>query len=94
MTGTSLVSGQWQKKEDGGGDDQMSGTERLEEAIWNGLLRDILPELYVESLHKLYIWKVREGASFLDLELGEAPATIDPQSSIDPYTFLKGQTYN
>jgi hypothetical protein len=94
MTGTSFVSGQWQKKDDGGEDDQMTGTQRLEEAIWNGLLQEMLPEICVGSLHRIFLWKVREGANFLDLELGETPVAIDPQSSIDPYTFLGEQAYN
>ena len=38
MTGTSLVSGQWQKKENERGSDEMSGTEKLEEAIWNAVV--------------------------------------------------------
>lgn len=92
VTGTSFSAAQWEKKD--GQDDSLTERQRLEEACWNGMLREILPEIYEKTSGTMYLWKVKEGASFIELELGESPVTIESVSSIDPYAFLPHQVNN
>ena len=92
VTGTSFSATQWEKKE--GQDDSLTERQRLEEACWNGMLREMLPEIYEKTSRTMYLWKVKEGASFIELELGESPVTIESISSIDPYSFLPYQNNN
>ena len=67
--------------------------EQLEEACWNGLLPEIFPEIFREStdLKSLYLWQIKQAQSFLEIEMGETPASKDYYFSIDPYCFLKQQ---
>ena len=93
MTGSAFFQQQCYEKneQDKDSNKNMSQREKLEEACWNGLLPEILPEIFAETnaqKKKLYLWQVKEGASFLELELGEYPEEKDSYFSIDPYSFL------
>ena len=89
MTGTTFSARQWCEK-DPGKQDNLTDKEQLEEACWNGLLHDMLPEIYLqpEGHKKLFLWQIKEGNSFIELELGELPEEKDKQLSIDPYSFM------
>jgi hypothetical protein len=65
-------------------------TEQLEEACWNGFLQEILPKSWMETSTggQLYLWKIRECNSFLEIDMGEFPSGKDNYLSIDPYYFL------
>ena len=96
MTGTSFSSRQWCEK-DGAEDKKMlTEKERLEEACWYGLVKEMLPELFrkVEKDKKLFLWQISEGKSFLELDLGEIPLEKDRFYSIDPYAFLESKNYS
>lgn len=96
LTGTSFSSRQCFEKDDSDNPGHLSEREQLEQACWNGLLAELLPELYTRPSHakKIYLWNVKEGLAFLELELGEFPTAKDQQSSIDPYCFLEIQSFN
>lgn len=90
MTGTTFSSRQMCEK-DPGKQGNLTEKEQLEEACWNGLLRQRIPEIWehTDRNKKLFLWQINEGDSFIELELGEAPEEKDKQFSIDPYSFLK-----
>ena len=95
MTGTTFSSRLcWE--ENYGQEDQgyLSETEQLQEACCNGLLPAILPEIceQIEGDKKLYLWKIRENKSCIDIELGQFPEILEKNFSIDPYTFLALQS--
>jgi len=96
MTGTTFSAGNWVKKDDGPAGRQLSEVEQLQEACWNGLLKSMLPELWIDPPHDgiLYLWEVKEARSFLVLELSEIPRPIDPRWSLTPHSFLSFQDYN
>ena len=95
ITGTTFSAMQWVEKNEPGTPKNLSEKERLEEACWNGLLREMLPEIFTESDNsKLYLWNIREAKSFIELEMGESPLSIDRHFSLDPYSFLETQVYN
>ena len=95
ITGTTFSAMQWVEKNEPGTPKNLSEKDRLEDACWNGLLREMLPEIFTEAdRSKLFIWHIRKGKSFLELEMGESPVSIDPHFSLDPYTFLEKQSYN
>ena len=73
----------------------ISQEEKLEEACANGLMEELLPEVFKQTeLHKLYLWQVYPGFSFLQLELGEVPLPIEKEHSINPHNFLITYCYN
>ena len=62
--------------------------------VWTG--KEMLPELFrTENKEtKIFLWKICEGKSFLELDLGETPFKKDRFYSIDPYSFLDTRNYN
>lgn len=92
LTKSRFNSRQWSQREEKEGP-SLSPAEQLEQACWNGLLPEMLPEIcqHAEDGKDLYLWDIKEGASFLSLELAEFPEPKDHYFSIDPYTFLKDQ---
>ncbi|HZE84823.1 MAG TPA: hypothetical protein VE035_10980 [Puia sp.] len=95
ITGTSFASSLRVLKDDPG-KDRFTEKEQLEEACWNGLLQEMLPEVYtkIDGAGILYLWQIREAAFFLELEIGEFPAEIDKFYSVDPYSFMETKTYS
>ena len=69
--------------------DNLTEREQLEEACWNGMLHDMLPEICDEPYgNKLYMWQVWKTNSFIEIELGEIPEEKENHLSIDPYSFM------
>ena len=66
-------------------------TEHLKEACWNGLLKEMLPEIFVHSRSatELYMWQIRESDNYFTMEMGEFPEPLDYFFSIDPYAFMR-----
>jgi len=93
MTGTSFANRQSQDKSDNEKSRNLSEKERLEEACWNGLLKEMLPEVFTEidKEKELYLWQIKEASSFIELELAEFPEEKDRYLSLDPYVFLPVQ---
>ena len=96
MTGTNFTKNSLCKKNTGDESSAANDRDQLEEACWNGLLQEMLPEIYVKSAigKKLYLWQIREAGSFLEIELGELPLVKDGDLSIDPYTFMETKVFN
>jgi hypothetical protein len=94
ITGTSFSAHQLCELDDNHSTD--SEKEKLEEACWNGLLSEILPEVFRQPCNtkKLYLWDVKEAEHFIELELSEYPELTDKHFSIDPYSFLQVQSAN
>ncbi len=93
VTGTSFTSGNFCETSDGLSYNHLSEKEKLEVACWNGLLPVMLPEIFNQyaANKKLYLWEIREGDSFIELELGEQYMEFEKILSIDPYSFLPFQ---
>jgi hypothetical protein len=91
MTGTKFSEREWAEKlvED---KNKLSATEKLEDACWNGLLDEMLPELAQKTSEgkKLFLWHIRHCKSFLEIELSESSPVIEREFSIDPYFFVPG----
>jgi hypothetical protein len=89
LTGTTFSKREWSEKVSGK-KNNLTEKEQLEDACWNGLLPEILPEVYLHSEEnkKLFLWQIKHGKSFLDLELGQTPGETDQRFSIDPYSFM------
>lgn len=64
--------------------------DKLEEACWNGLLPDILPELASDSIwvHHLHLWRIKLGNSFLCIDLAEQQVRDYSRFSLNPALFL------
>jgi len=96
MLGTSFSSMEYLEKDDSGNLNHLSEKEKLEQACWNGLLREMLPEIFEqgEGSTNLYLWQIKTASHFLELELGQSYQTTDAYFSIDPYCFLETEHYS
>lgn len=96
LTGTSFSLQEFSETSDGLNCNHLTEKEKLEIACWNGLLPAMLPEIFQQQAvnKKLYLWEIREGSSFIELELGEIHLEIEKQFSIDPYSFMPLQVFS
>ena len=62
--------------------------EELEEAFWDGLLNELVPEIMPSTLHpKMVIWGVHAGKFYLLIDLADSPGITESIFSIDPHLF-------
>jgi hypothetical protein len=96
MTGTRFLAGNWVRKDANAVERNYTEIEQLQEACWNGLVKTMLPEVWIEPPNGgiLYLWEVKEVESVLELEISEIPLPIDPRLSLAPRYFLSFQVYN
>lgn len=96
ITGTGFTSRQYCERDSTDNSKTLSPNEILQEACWNGLVQEWIPEIFGATDHpiKLYLWQLREASHFISLEMGEYPKDIDSYLSIDPYLFLVHATQN
>ncbi len=97
VNGTQFANRQYvEKSRSETKDNYLHQHEKLKEACWNGLLKDIIPELFFVfgPDSKLYLWQMRECENMLTLEMSEKPTELDFYASIDPYCFMEIQEYN
>lgn len=97
MTGTTFVDREWCNDNITDKKSSLAKQQMFEEAdCWNGILHELLPEIpndiYKEE--KLYLWLVRQGHAFIQLELCPEPLVIEREFSLDPYLFLSAQINN
>jgi hypothetical protein len=90
-TDTQFAHRQWAER-DAKGSSDLSAIEKLEKACWDGLVKELIPELNItlESNKKLWLWQVHETRSFLALDFYEYPGPKEKEGSIDPYLFMDG----
>ena len=87
VTGTKFLSRH--SFEDDRNKNNLTEIQQLEEACWNGALKEMLPEIIEQPYaDKLFLWQIKEAASFIGINLCEYPDDKENGLSIDPYTFL------
>lgn len=96
VTTSTFSKRQWCKQQDVNRNRHQDPTDQLEEACWNGLLSEMLPEVLEKPVSggRLYLWHIRQGATVLQIELSEQPPRVDELFSINPSLFLPTMEYN
>ena len=96
ITGTGFANRQYLEKDNNENSKNPSQEEKLREACWNGLLKEILPEIFLLSAPdaRLFLWQMREAQNMLAMQMAEAPVEVDYYSSIDPYCFMQIQGFS
>lgn len=62
-----------------------SAVDELEEALWDGLLNELFPEIMPSTQNmKMVIWGVYTGEFCLIIDLAESPGIPEPVYSINP----------
>jgi hypothetical protein len=88
-TETHFAQRQWAET-DAQGSENLNAREKLEKACWDGLIKDLIPELDItlNSDRKLWLWQIHQTRSFLALDFYEYPESKESEFSIDPYLFM------
>lgn len=96
ITNSSFLSCELQAKEDLNRENTASKVEQLEEACWNGVVQSMLPEIFEQEVreNQLYLWEVKRTGSFLQLNLGEVPPSMEGCFSIAPNSILSTMHYS
>ena len=96
VTSCSLFRRQWCDNKDETSSYHQSPVDELEEACWNGGLEALLPEVIArgKSGKRLFLWHIRHGNNYLQVELSECPVSMDYEHSIDAHCFLSKLYYN
>ena|SRR5450755_3928151 len=94
ITDTQFAHRQWAEI-DSFGSANLSAREKLEKACWDGLIKDLIPELDItlQTDKKLWLWQIHKTHSFLALDFYEYPGSKENETSIDPNLFMgKGRS--
>jgi len=86
FTGSTLAQRAWCEKDASDKESFFLSREQLENACWNGLLYEMIPEV-MQKKKKFFLWQINAAKFFLSIELGEQPVSVDYIFSIDPYLF-------
>jgi hypothetical protein len=72
-----------------------SAMEELEEAFWDGLLTELVPEIMpsIENI-KMAIWGVYAGEFYLRIDLANSPGIPESRFTIDPNLLLSLKNMN
>ena len=91
LTGTSFSQRQLSETDARDANNSLSEGEKLEQACWNGLLDELLPEIITNR--RLFLWKIGDSDFSLQIELSEYPSR-EKTMSINPYYFLRRIVHN
>jgi|SRR3954447_11163364 hypothetical protein len=69
--------------------------EQLEEACWNGLVDEMLPEImHFPFTQKLFVWQVEMRRCYLRIIMSIRPPVLEKQCTLDPFIFLCKEKMN
>jgi hypothetical protein len=93
FTTTSLSQRSLYKRNSSGKDS--SAIEELEEAFWDGLLSELVPEIMPSAPDKkMVIWAVYAGEFYLRIDLADSPVMPESRFTIDPNLLLSVMNMN
>ena len=71
-------------------DKQLSQKEQLILLCWNGMLKELIPEILQTEAGKkpLTLWEINESGNMLDLRYGDIDRHMNDEWSINPYVYL------
>jgi hypothetical protein len=96
LTTSSFSHQQLCEKNDEEDKNNFFNDEALESACWNGLLNEMLPEIFHRDNNneKFFLWLVEKNNSYLKICMATYPPTLDRHYTIDPHIFLAQQEMN
>ena len=88
---TTFAAKEWCIKDREGHNNYFSKEQQFKNACWNGVLRELLPEIFrkIPATKNLSMWQIQFCDAFLELELGEKPEAFEKELSINPYALLQ-----
>lgn len=80
----------WCELKAGKNEKLLSQKEQLIKLCWNGMLKDMLPEILPTAPGKkpLTLWDINDSGNLLDLRYGNIDKEMNDELSINPYVYL------
>lgn len=80
----------WSELNSNKNDKQLSQKEKLIHLCWNGMLKEMIPEILQPETGKkpLTLWEINESGNMLDLRYGDVDMEMNDEWSINPYVYL------
>jgi hypothetical protein len=90
LSNSKFFKRDWVELRDNKNDKQLSQKQMLIQRCWNGMLKEMMPEiLQTESGKKpLTLWEINESGNMLDLRFGDIDKEMNNEWSINPYVSL------
>lgn len=73
-----------------------AGSGQLQNACWNGLVFEILPDMIKPSELKnpVYTWNVIAAENFIEIKIGAFPYSVEGADSLNPHLFFPERNLN
>lgn len=96
MSNASFFNREWSELKNNTNDKQLSQREKLIHLCWNGMLKEMIPEILQPGTNNktLTLWEINQSGNLLDLRYGEHDQLMDDEWSINPYVFTKLASLN
>ena len=90
LSNSSYFKRDWVELRDNENDKQLSQKEQLIQLCWNGMLKEMIPEILQTEPGKkpLTLWEINESGNMLDLRYGDIDEEMNDEWSINPYVYL------
>ncbi len=91
LSKSSFFQRDWCERDKNNHAKRLSQKEQLIELCWNGMLNEMIPEIFEPSANKkpLTLWEINETENFLDLRYGDFDKQINDEWSINPYVIME-----
>ena len=90
QTNSSFFKRDWCELSSNKNDKQLSQKEQLINLCWNGMLKEMIPEILetAAGIKPLTLWEINESGNMLDLRYGDIDEEMNNEWSINPYVYL------
>lgn len=91
MSTASFFNREWSELNNNKNDKQLSQREKLIHLCWNGMLKEMIPEIIQPGATKkpLTLWEINQSGNLLNLRYGDNDELMDDEWSINPYVFTE-----
>jgi hypothetical protein len=91
ISNASFFNREWSELKNNTNDKQLSQREKLIHLCWNGMLKEMIPEILQSGTNKkpLTLWEINQSGNLLDLRYGESDQLMNDEWSINPYVFAQ-----
>lgn len=94
MTHTTFSAKEYTGKNENPSSKNDSQHNKLAEICWNGMIPEMLPELFEEVYKKMTMWQLEECNHLLYVHLGENGLSPEPVFTINPYVLMATMNEN
>lgn len=90
MSNASYFKREWSELNSNKNKKQLSQREKLIHLCWNGMLKEMIPEILQTGTGKkpLTLWEINQSGNMLDLRYGDIDVEMNDEWSINPYVYL------